>query len=365
MKKSKLSSALLLGMAASTHTPAQAEAFSYEASVTVIGQTAPNLNSGLTASSDLFLSYEKEAFALTLHVEGATTPPANSPSSVIEGANTDAGTAFDKNDKGTIQLSEIIMEYQASETTQLIGGVMLAPVWLDASETSNNENTQFITGDLTGNSTIEMPIFAPAFGVILSPNEHYRATFYASSTVGLNDTAERTYSAMFKNQPELSGLFSAAQSEFIGENAQLTVGVWHQSAPHTSLKDSTKTNLTNYGLYSVYTQHFGENIMEARLGYANPEVSEMNQFVSVSYQIDTDNLVNNSRYGIGFGHSRPSSNNPANPITNIETYWALPIADDIEISPIFQYFKAPVSEHPSLQDKSATWIASLRLYAEF
>jgi len=318
---------------------------------TIVGQQISKKNGDITkdlvGSIDLVIDADLGFGTLHLYGEGASTADI-SASSLVAGANADAGTAATPAGKGRIQLSEISFGFDVGALNSNIG-VMDLSAFADATATANDEGAQFLADALVNNPTIAFPDYTPAIVFNYGEEDGIQFTALTANAYGLGDNPRGNYSQLFKfgNTPtgERKGLFSLAELRLplSQDGALLTMGGWHSSMEATRY-DATGNDKSTLGGYANIDGAVGDLAWSARVGFNNGKTditAGVNSFASLS----TEYTINEQHaFGAGVAHSgllndyktSLAPNTGAN-TTVAEIYYRWQITDEIAISPDIQY----------------------------
>lgn len=288
------------------------------------------------ASFDFVATMAAGAGQLTLYIEGNATPRTEGVSSVLPGANTDAGTALDAKGKGRLQVSEFHYALETAGGSWTLG--LLNPKrFLDTSAVANNETTQFLGSALVNNVTIAFPDYT--LGTVYT--REIQAAFSAltlliTSSNGLADNKNRSYPELFSVGQKGKGVFAAAEFFREWQAVALRLGAWVNSADYERW-DGTGT-ASDYGIYGVLDWPMGGGTMGARIGLANENVAKAANFVALAWEYP----LNGAAIGIGAGHGSASdkfrATDPGNigDLTQAEVYIRLGVRKDLEVTPSVQ-----------------------------
>jgi len=167
---------------------------------TIVGQQISkhngNINKDIIGSLDLVIDADLGFGTLHLYGEGASTADI-SASSLVGGANADAGTAATAAGRGRIQLSEISFSFDLGVLNTNIG-VMDLTAFADATATANDEGSQFLADALINNPTIAFPDYSPAIVFNYGAEDGISFTALTANAYGLGDNPRGNYSQLFK-----------------------------------------------------------------------------------------------------------------------------------------------------------------------
>ena len=255
--------------------------------ITATAQTtdADRIENEALASLDLVTTVPTRFGAWTIYVEGNTSPRQAGVSGELSEANADAGSALDRDGKGRLQVSELRYMLQLGANSLSMGLVNPAG-FFDVSEVANDETTQFLTSSLVNNPTIEFPDYT------LGTAYHYefRATrpgftVLLTSSNGLADNPNASYSELVDVADEEKGLFVAGEAYWQLRAMTLRFGVWTNTTDHERFDASGSEH--NYGIYVLTDLKTDRMKWNLRLGWANAEVSEPSGFASLAFELTT------------------------------------------------------------------------------
>lgn len=269
----------------------------------------------------------------TAYIEGNLSPRQNGLSTQLVEVNADAGSALDRDNKGRLQVSELHYSHPFGENTLTLGLLNPACV-LDSSEVANDETRQFLSSHFVNNPTIAFPDYAlgtcihfeegktrPGFNLLLS------------SSHGLADNPNRSYSELVDVTATGKGLFIGGELYGTSRNSRWHLGVWTSTTEHVRLDDSGNTQ-ENYGAYLSIDQTFGDNKINLRIGAANEKVSETAGFISLA--IETP--VASHTLGIGIAKTMVSKaiQTDKDDTSQAEVYIRFDLHDKLHITPSVQ-----------------------------
>jgi len=318
---------------------------------TIVGQQISkrnaDINKPITGSLDLVIDADLDFGTLHLYGEGASTADV-SASSLVAGANTDAGTATTPAGKGRVQLSEISFATDIGALNANIG-VMDLTAFADATTTANDEGAQFLAGVLVNNPTIAFPDYTPGIVFNYGDEEGVSFTALTANAYGLGDNPRGNYSQLFKfgNTPtgEKKGLFSLAEVRMPVAlcSSMLTLGIWHSSMEATRF-DGAGNDKSTFGTYANIDGTIGDTALSVRVGLNNAK-TDITGGVKGFISLSTEHALNDQHaFGAGIAYSALRSdykvslapNTGAN-TTVSELYYHWQITDEIAISPDIQY----------------------------
>ena len=221
--------------------------------------------------------------AWRLYIEGNSTPRANGVSSLLPEANTDAGSALDRDRRGRLQISELNYAHRFGKALTVTAGLLDVSGFFDQSRIASDENTQFLGVSFVQNPTIEFPDYA--LGLVIEQSWETNTVWRAglTSSNGLADNPNLSYAQLVNVDDDSKGVFAVTSLTWKNAEWLTRAGIWIHTAPHDSL-DSTSTGLTNSGGYWLGGWRQAPHGINLRLGVANAEVSRAARFAGLSYQ---------------------------------------------------------------------------------
>ncbi len=249
-----------------------------------------HINNETEASTDLIINRQTEAGQWLGHIEASTTPNVKMVSGILPEANSDVGSALDKDNEGRVQLSELYYNYEFNANQVITTGLLDVSGFFEQSRIASDETTQFLGASFTGNPSIEFPDYT--LGLIyehtLETGSVLRAAIANSN--GIADNTERSYSQLLSVEDDNKGLFAIASGSWKSNTWLLRVGAWANTADHESI-DGKSNSLSNYGSYLLAGYRLGKHAFNMRLGLANQEVSQASGFTSIGYQFKQGDYV--------------------------------------------------------------------------
>ena len=192
--------------------PVRSQAQEWEAAgagVITHQQTSTSVIANETAgSADLMLTRYQSSSSWVLHLEASSSLDAQKVASNLPEANTDAGSALNKDSKGRLQLSELYYQYRFSSTQQISVGLLDMSGFFEQSRIASDETTQFLGTYFTGNPLIEFQDYT--LGMVyeheLVKDVALRAA--VSSSNGLADNSTRSYNDVLSITELEKGVFA-------------------------------------------------------------------------------------------------------------------------------------------------------------
>lgn len=309
-----------------------------EGGLTVVGQTASDgaVSDELFASLDILSTLPVGDGRLVIYVEGNTSQNDSGVSAMIGEANADAGTALDRDANGRFQVSEFHYDRSVGEGV-LAAGLLDATGYLDGSDVANDETAQFLGGSFVNNPTIGFPDYA--LGLVYhheQSEEPFDFTLVLTSSHGLGDNPNASYSELVDVGADGKGVFAAGEAFWTLDGVVVKAGVWVNSADHAKLDGSG--NASNYGLYGVLDVPAGEAMINVRLGLANEEVSQAAHFVSVAgnYPVAWGEVGAGLAYtGLSGKDATPGFDDSI----HAELYARYDVSENMHVTPSLQYIE--------------------------
>ena len=362
--------------------PTQAQAFgdegiALEAGATIVGQQASKQNSAIrkdiTSSIDLTADADLGFGTLHLYVEGSTTPDV-SASSLVAGANADAGTATNSVNRGRLQLSEISFATDIGAINFNLG-VLDLTAFADATDTANDEAAQFLADALVNNPSIAFPDYTPAIVLNYGEEDALQWTAMLSNGYGLGDNASKNHADLFRfgrnTAGQKKGLFALGELRLpeAGSGVKTTVGLWHKSAEFARF-DGLGNSRNALGGYINLDGTAGDVAWSARFGANNSKTEVaggVTHFASLSaqYAFNEEHLI-----GIGVAYSGISGDYKSTLLpdtgantTTVEAYYNWQLTEVIAISPDIQYHRNPnnLSAAAAPTIAKSVWVYGLRV----
>lgn len=349
-----------------------------EAGSTIVGQQSSkqrrSIDKDFTASVDLIADADLGFGTLHIYVEGSTKPDI-SASSLVGGANADAGTATNVVNQGRVQLSEISLATDIAAINLNLGVIDLT-AFADATDTANDEAAQFLADALVNNPSIAFPDYTPAIVVNYGEEDALQVTAMLSNGYGLGDNATKNYADLFRfgrnAAGQKKGLFALGELRLpeAMTGLKVTAGLWHKSSEFARF-DGLGNNRNAFGGYLNLDGAIDDHIAwSARLGANNAKTEVtggVTNFASLAaqYAFNEEHIL-----GIGVAYSGLSNayKNTLLPDTGanttvVEAYYNWQITEVIAISPDIQYHRNPnnVSAAAAPTIAKNVWVYGLRV----
>lgn len=334
--------------------------FSTEAAVNITSQAASDsrLEGESFVSIDILTNVPHGDGKWTIYVEGNSTPDANGVSSLIGEANTDVGSALDRDGNGQLQVSEFHYTSRFNNS-YLTMGLMDVAGYIDSSEVANDETTSFLNGNFVNNTLIELPDYT------LGMSYHHNATrstpgftLLIAGSHGLADNPDASYRQLLDTGATEKGLFAAVQSYWVTDMSIWRVGIWTNTKQHEDLSDNSAALVekANHGAYVTADYFIGEeSAINFRLGVANEEVSEAANFFALSGETPLAGHM----LGAAISQTTVSQYHTGGKDSiNMELFWRLELNDTLQLTPSIQMI-----ENSGLDGSETKYDSQLTLYA--
>ena len=188
------------------------------------------------------------------------------------------------------------------------------------------------------NPIVEFPDYALG-GAITRHSQDNRlgAQLVVTSSNGLADNPDASYSDLFDVGESGKGIFAAFEGHYnISGKFLSKLGVWTNTRDHDNV-NGTADNRANYGVYGLVNGAIGPGIWNMRLGWADPDVSPGENFVSLAME----QPLGFAHLGVGVARTGASDELGANfdDSLHAEAYMRFTINDYLQISPDIQYIE--------------------------
>ena len=339
--------------------PPLAEGVAVEAGTTITLQHATDsrIDDELLASVDIVSTIPTSHGQWLLYVEGNTSPRQNGVANLLPEANQDAGSALDRDGKGTLQVSALHYLHFLGNSAVVVGLIDPAAP-LDNSDIANDETQQYLASTLVNNPTIAFPDYALGMAYFYKPdNSKFDVTLLLSSSHGLADNPNKSYSELVDVTETGKGVFAAGELVWqTGINTWRT-GVWLQTADNAYVDGSGNT-ANNYGVYLSSDHHFGQHRLNVRAGLANDKVSEAAEFIGLA----VDHALGKNHAGIGYTHTFVSSEAGAGKgdRTQLELYYRFNLQENFSITPSVQRIHNSGFDNTGTSSDSSVHVISAR-----
>jgi hypothetical protein len=315
-----------------------AQPIAVEGGVTAIFQASDdkNINAELTTSFDLVTTLPAGNGKWVIYVEGNTSPRTDGVSSLLGEANADAGSALDRDGNGRLQVSEAHYFHPLGGGL-LVSGLVDVTASLDNSEVANDETSQFLSSSLVGNPTIDFPDYSLGLVYNRETGENRGYSLALTSSHGLADNPNASYSQLVDVGADGKGVFAAAEGQWPVADTKLHAGAWINTADHDRLDGSTGTD-QNYGVYLTVDGHLATDLWNLRAGVANDKVSQASQFLSAAFE----HPFVSTTLGLGIAYTGLSDQDATPQLDDIlqaEGYLRFTPYDSLSVTPIVQWIR--------------------------
>lgn len=322
-----------------------------------------NIDAEGLISFDLLTTLPTNAGKWIIYVEGNTSPRVDGVSNHLGEANADAGSALDRDGNGRLQVSELHYFYSPTPGTLLAAGLLDVTASLDTSEVANDETSQFLSGPLANNPTIGFPDYSLGLVYHREADKGRDYTFALTSSHGLSDNPDTSYTQLLDIDADGKGIFAAAEGRWPVASATLRTGIWVNSADHARLDGKPGTG-KNYGLYLVVDGQMAAGKWNLRAGLANDNVSQASHFLSAALE----RPLLTARFGLGFAYTGLSGED-ATPQQDdqllAEGYLRFTPRDNINVTPVVQWLSNSGFDASGNAVNSEQVVASLRVNYTF
>lgn len=341
-----VASALLLGC-----TTGRAD---WEAGVLVTWQSASDarIQDEFQGSADLVAEFALGAGVLAAHIEANSNPTEHGVSGLLGEVNADAGSAYNANGHGRVQLSELNYTRQAGPGTLTVG-LIDATGPLDNSDVANDADTQFLATGLNNNPTIEFPDYTLGlFYQLAIGQQDGTLVLLAAASHGLADGPHARYEALFDIDEEGRGTFLAAEWQQLHGWGVTRLGSWLHSGAHEA--DAGH----NYGVYLSVDRQLGDAMLNLRLGAAREAASEAARFASLAAELA---IADKLTLGTGIAWTGAAARLvDADDNLQSELYLRWQPSARLHVSPSVQYVRNSGFDGSGTAVDASVWVAGLR-----
>ena len=344
-----------------------------EVGATIIGQRTNKQTAGIdkdaTASVDVLADMPVGPGVLHMYVEGATSADI-SASSIVGGANSDAGTAANRNGRGRVQLSELYYYIGDEETNFLQAGLIDPTRFGDISLIANDETSQFLADPLVNNPAIAFPDYTLGAALHHAPVAETHLMLVVTGATGLGDDPEASYAELFDIGSTSEGLNDGVfvLSEVFFEHKPVgsfwRLGGWYSSAELVRF-DGMGTSQGVVGIYGNVDSEFAGVNWAARAGWNNgAEALDTAGFASIA----AERAVFGGTLGLGLARQWLSRDfrqtlvsDAGGDVFMAEAYYRWDVTDWLSISPDIQYWRNPNGLSASASHVAGNvWVYGLR-----
>lgn len=339
--------------------PAKPDGLAVEAGTTITYQHANDSRGDdeWLASVDIVAVMPTPKGQWLLYVEGNTSPKQDGVTNLWPEANDDAGSALDHDGKGRLQVSALHYLHDLGNDALVVG--LIDPAGpLDNSDIANNETSQFIGSTLVNNPTIAFPDYTLGAVYFFKPDQSaFDFTFMLTSSHGLADNPNASYSELFDVGETGKGVFAAGEIVWKGERHTWRSGLWLQTADNDYVDGSGQTG-NNYGLYLSSDHLIGLHRLNVRAGLANDKVSDAAGFIGLA----VDHALGRNHAGIGYTRTFVSGKASANmdDMSQFELFYRYAATEDLTITPSVQRIQNSFFDTSSATRDSDVRIISVR-----
>lgn len=303
-------------------------------SVTGVTQAADDddADPDATGSFDLVAHRRHGGGLWMMQVEGSTGENSGRVSGQFPLSNGDAATAVDEDGDGRAQLSQVNYTRKA-ETYAFAAGLVDPTCYLDLSQFANDETRAFLAAPFINNLSIAFPDYTLGGGLHLHREAGLEATIFVSSSNGLGDNDDASYSNLVDITDSGKGVFAAAELVREGERTY-RFGVWANTRDFENLANPDGTG-SNYGLYGLIEGTSRTLDWNVRAGAANPEVSEIALFAALA----TEFPLGRATAGLAVSYLRGSGDLPSESSNAVfaEASIHIDVGEHLRVTPLVQW----------------------------
>jgi hypothetical protein len=252
-----------------------------------------------TGSFDMVGHRRQGAGLWLMQIEGSTGENSGRVSGQFPLSNGDAANAVDEDGDGRVQLSQINYTRE-DDTYSFAAGLVDPSCYLDLSQFANDETQNFLATPFINNLSIAFPDYTLGGGLHLHREDGLGATFFVSSSNGLGDNDNASYSNLIDVTDSGKGVFAAAELVREGERTY-RLGIWANTRDFENLDNPEGTG-SNYGVYGLAEGTSRALDWNVRVGAANPDVSEIALFAALA----TEFPLGRSTAGLAVSYLRGS-----------------------------------------------------------
>lgn len=307
--------------------------------------------------------------SINIHVEASSTPSSSDGVTVlVPETNDDVGSAVDKKNHGRIQVSELFYSLPYGNSNFDIG-LMDASANLDTDAIANDETSQFLSGSLVNNPTIEFPDYT--LGIRMDSEPESAGVGYhllIGSSHGIADNDNYDYKDLFdlnakNSDSRRKGVFAAAEGVWKTPALTSRLGIWTNTSDHLRASNNTLTDKANYGIYGGLNGALGAGTWSLRAGWADPSLSRNNWGLGAAMEYPVSVMA---KVGLGLTHTIASADLAgADDTTLIELYMRIDLHEHLQVTPLIQYVNNPNFDGSGTVIDAQQWIAGMRLQVPF
>ena len=319
------------------HGGAKNSGFNFEGGLTMTAQDADDsrIQNEYFASLDLVGTFKLGPGELLAYLEGNSTQRPNGVSNTLGESNGDAGSALNRGSHGRAQISELHYTLPVGGGDFTIG-LIDTKGFVDSSHVANDEGAQFLSGNLVNNASIVFPDYTLG----MAYHRDYRDgaagyTVVLTSSHGIADNTNRTYSELFDVGRSGKGVFAVVEPFWTISDYTVRAGIWANTSDQTHVDGSAGTD-SSYGVYAVVDGSFSKNTLwNVRAGIADEETVQGSEFLSAAVEHHLGKMT----YGAGIAHTFLSGDNTTatnDDTTVAELYARYDLNDNVQITPSVQ-----------------------------
>ncbi|WP_147301962.1 hypothetical protein [Thalassotalea euphylliae] len=247
-----------------------------------------------------------------MYIEGTSSSKEGRVTDTYGEALADAGGAADDNGNGRIQISSAEY-YLPVGNGELVVGLLYPSGFTESGDWANDETTQFVSSSFVNIQTSGAPDYALGLGYTGEINSQLNYSFLLSQAQGLGDLDAR-YSSLFD---EMDEYFTSLELAWQYQQLSVHGSIWASSLDVETL-DGSEDNNAGAHITLAFQSNAGQFLL--RYGFANEDVSEIEQFYGISWQQQVERWA----FGLGYSQSMVSSelntNNELDDISQFEAY---------------------------------------------
>jgi hypothetical protein len=344
---------------------AGAQDLAVSGNLTAVGQatTDDSIRDEVVSSFDLFVDLQLGPGQVHTYFEVNTTPFSGGVSSLLPGANADAGTALDRRGRGRVQVSELRLAWPLWSDFRAHVGLLDATGFIDVSRIANDENLFFLGVPFVNNPTIGFPDYT--LGFALEGEFPFAAPLTVGAVLtrsrGLADDECSCYGRLFDLDVQAQGAFIGSAIRWESGAERISLGAWLDTSERVRLDGSGRVG-TARGVFAVFGHRLGEHSLSVRAGLANGEVLANRGFLGLSYVLARSfNAV-----GVAVGRTIASKELPGlEDADRGELFLRRRLVGDVFVTVSVQRMENGGAPVPSSVPAPGLWVGGLRLSAQF